>query len=184
MFLSLLLVDFLNRDWSARCCELRSQTEPFRVQTGDYRPLPVGAAGLEIGAETIFGDGWSLRLDSPGDPVDKWTIKSEDCVEFKIEYSGVTPPLSGVGAYNLVLPQTWWFQNVQVNNPNRIGSKYEISRDEKAAREALMLYFEGTNTCFDVTVWAARGSNMERRGLGSDFFAFSRHIVEPSLRMR
>jgi hypothetical protein len=85
MFLTLLLIDFLHEDWSARCCELRSHEEPFRVQTGDYRPLPVGAMGLDIGAENIFGDGWGIRLDSPCDPVDRWVTRSDGRVIFEVK---------------------------------------------------------------------------------------------------
>jgi hypothetical protein len=179
MYLTMLLIDFLHEDWSGRCCELRSQEEPFRIQTGDYRPLPVGASGLDIGAENIFGDGWGIRLDSPYDPVDRWLSKTDEYVTFEIKYSGVTPPMAGVGAYNLVLPRGWQFCDIQVDNPNHSGSDYEIGRDDEADREALMLYFEGANTRFKLTVQAVRRATAGlRRELSIS--TYSRHIVEPS----
>jgi hypothetical protein len=161
---------------------LRSHEEPFRVQTGDYRPLPVGAMGLDIGAENIFGDGWGIRLDSPCDPVDRWVTRSDGRVIFEVKYYGVTPPMKGVGAYNLVLPRRWRFDNVQVDNPNHSGPDYEFGRDDEADREALMLYFEGVNTRFNLTIEAARGSRERGRFRLGDS-AYSRHIVEPSFNL-
>jgi WD40 repeat protein len=179
MYLTLLLVDFFHEDWSARSCELRSQGEPFRVQMRDYRPLRAGATGLNIGAENIVGDGWEIRLDSPYDPVDRWLIRSDEDVRFEIEYSGVTPPMAGIGAYNLVLPRGWRFDDIQVDNPNHCGPDFEIGRDNEADQEALMLYFEGSNTRFNLTIQATRGSRKhDHHDLG--VAVYSRHIVEPS----
>jgi hypothetical protein len=179
MFLTMLLIDFFHEDWSARCYELRSQDEPFMVMTGDYRPLPVGATGLEIGAEVIDGGGWAIRRDGPCDPVDKWRDRSDERVAFEIKYSGVTPPLDGIGAFNLVLPPGWRFDVVQVDNPNYIGSKYMVARDNEGDREAVTLYFEGANSRFDLVIQAARGSReSDCHGLGVS--VESRHIVEPS----
>ena len=182
MFLTILLIDFFHEDWSARCYELRSQGQPFRVHMGDYRPLPVSAARLDIGAQRIFGDAGAIRLDSPCDPVDRWLVKSDDRVKFVIEYSGVTPPMAGTGAYNLVLPLGWRFDDIQVNNPNYSGSAYEIARDDEGDREALILHFEGANTRFNLTIQAAHGS---RKSDYHDFGVpvYSRSIVEPSVVM-
>ena len=179
MYLTMLLIDFLHGDWSGRCCELRSQGEPFKIQTGDYRPLPLRARGLGIGAENILGDGWGISLDSPCDPVETWLSKSDEYVTFEIKYSGVTSPMAGVGAYNLVLPRGWQFCDIQVDNPNRSGSDYEIGRDDEADREALMLYFEGANTRFNLTIQAVRRTTADLRREMS-LCTCSRHIVEPS----
>jgi hypothetical protein len=182
MFLTILLIDFFHEDWSARCCELRSQGQPFRVHMGDYRPLPVSATRLDIGAQRIFGDPGATILDGPCDPVDRWLAKSDDSVKFEIEYSGVTPPMTGEGVYNLVLPFGWRFKDIQINNPNYSRPGYEIARDYEGDREALILYFEGLNTRFNLTIQAARSSReSDRQDFGVP--VYSRSIVEPSVVM-
>jgi flagellar motility protein MotE (MotC chaperone) len=175
----MLLVDFFHEDWSARCCRLRSsRDESFLVLTGDYRHLPAGATGLEIGAEVIVGGGWVIGQDGPCVPVDKWLIRSDERVNFEISYSGVTPPMAGFGAYNLVLPPGWRFDVIQVDNPNYdSGPKYMVARDDKDDREAVMLYFQGPNTQFNLTIQATRGSGDSR---DLDARIYSRCIVEPS----
>jgi hypothetical protein len=179
MFLTMLLVDFFHEDWSARCCDVRSQDDPFMVFTGEYRPLPVGATGLEIGAEVIEGDGWTIRRDGPCAPVDKWRERSDERVSFEIRYSGVTPPMGGIGAFNLVLPTGWRFEIIRVNNPNYSESQYMVARDSESDLEAVMLYFVGVNSRFDLVIEAARGSSAhDRHELCVP--VVSRHIVEPS----
>jgi flagellar motility protein MotE (MotC chaperone) len=179
MFVTMLLVDFFHEDWSARCCRLRSSLdESFLVLTGDYRHLPAGATGLEIGAEVIDGGGWVIWQDGPCVPVDKWLTRSDEHVNFKISYSGVTPPMAGFGAYNLVLPPGWRFDVIQVDNPNHdSGPEYMVARDDKNDREAVMLYFQGPNTQFNLTIQATRGSRDSR---DLDARIYSRCIVEPS----
>lgn len=180
MFLTMLLVDFFHEDWSARCCRLRSsQNEPFLVLTGDYRHLPVGATGLEIGAEVIDGRGWTIWQYGPCVPVDKWRDSSDERVNFEIRYSGVTPPMGGIGAYNLVLPPGWRFDVIEVDNPNYSGSKYMVARDNEGNREAVMVYFQSANSRFDLAIQAARGSrDSDSRDLGVRIYP--RCIVEPS----
>jgi hypothetical protein len=181
MFLTMLLINFLHEDWSARCCEVVSQDRAFTVLTGDYRSLPAGATGLEIGAEVIEGDGWTNR-DAPCSPVGKWSDTSDERVTFEIKNAGVTPPMNGFGGYNLVLPPGWRFDALQVDNPNHldyIGREYVVARDDKGNREAVMLYFQGANSRFSLVVRAARGSrdsDSHELGVSVD----SRHIVEPS----
>jgi hypothetical protein len=180
MFLTMLLIDFFHEDFSARCCRLRSsRDEPFWVLTGDYRPLPTGATGLEIGAEIIDGDGWSIRRDGPGVPVDEWLARSDERVNFRISYFGVTAPMAGIGAYNLVLPRGWRFDDLKVNNPNHNGPEDMVARDDEDDREAVILYFQGANTRFNLTIQAIRGSrDSDSRDLGVPIY--SRRIVEPS----
>jgi hypothetical protein len=185
MFLTLLLIDFFNEDWSARSCELYSQGEPFRVRTGDYRPLPTGATVQDFGAESIFGGGWDVRVNSLYDPVERWLTTSDQYVKFEIKYAGVTPPNNGIGAYNLILPRGWRFDDIQVDNPNYSSphsgrAEKMVGRDDEADQEALILYFEGANTRFDLMIEAARSSNqLDRRDLGVP--VNSRRIVEPSV---
>jgi hypothetical protein len=182
MFLTNLLVDFFQEDWSARCFELRSQDQPFRAQTGDYRPLPVGATHLNIGAHVILGDEWGIRLDSPCYPVDIWRVRSDERVDFEISYSGVTPPMAGIGAYNLVLPRSWRFDNLEVDNPNHLsesGHEYTVARDNEDDREAVILYFQGANTRFNLAIQAVPGSRKaDCPDLGVRLYPS--HIVEPS----
>lgn len=178
MFLTLLLIDFFHEDWSARSCELYSERKPFRVRTGDYRPLPAGAMVQTIGAESIFGGGWDMRVNSLNDPVDRWLTTSDDRVKFEIKYDGVTPPNNGIGAYNLILPHGWRFDNIHVVNLNHSGPADMVGRDDEADQEALMLYFQGANTKFNLTIEAARGSNqLDRHDLGVP--VNTRRIVEP-----
>jgi flagellar motility protein MotE (MotC chaperone) len=180
MFVTMLLVDFFNEDWLARCCELYSQDRYFRVLTGDYHSLPVGAKGLAIGAEVIDGDGWTIRRNSPGVPVDKWLERSDERVDFEIIYLGVSPPSNGIGAYNLVLPPGWRFDVVKVGSPNSIGGDncFSVARDNEGNREAVMLYFQGANSQFKLEIQAARGSiDSDSRDLGAQIYP--RRIVEP-----
>lgn len=179
MFATMLLVDFFNEDWLARCYELYSQDRHFRVLTGDYHPLPVGAEGLAIGAEVIDGDGWTIRRNSPGVPVDKWLDRSDERVDFEIIYLGVSPPRNGIGVYNLVLPPGWRFDVVKVTNPNSISyPKCAVARDNESNREAVMLYFQSANSQFKLAIRAVRGSiDSDSRDLGGQIYP--RRIVEP-----
>jgi hypothetical protein len=87
--------------------------------------------------------------------------------------------MAGIGAYNLVLPPGWRFDVVEVDNPNYSGSEYMVARDNEGKREAVMLYFEGTNTRFNLVIQAARDSRAsDSHELGPS--VCSRHIVEPS----
>jgi hypothetical protein len=179
MFVRMFLVDFFHEDWSARCFELRSQNDPFRVQTGDYRPLPVGAMGLAIGAIVISGDGWDVKQDSSCDPVDRWFARSDELVKFEIEYSGVTPPMAGIGAYTLVLPLGWQFVDIKDVNENHIHPVHQVARDDEGDREALTLYFKGADIEFKLAIQAARGSRRSTSHV-SGISVDSGHIVEPS----
>ncbi|HEY1703357.1 MAG TPA: WD40 repeat domain-containing protein [Trebonia sp.] len=185
MFLStMLLVVFFHEDWSARRCDVLSKDDPFTISTGNYKPLPEGAKGLEIGAEVIDSDGWTMKRDIPSSPADKWVQISDEHVAFDIRYAGVTPPMGGIGAFNLVLPTGWRFDSVKVDNPNHLtgenysGSRYMLARDSEGDREAAMLYFVGANSRFDLVIHAVRGpGNPDRHALGTP--VSSRRIVEP-----
>jgi len=179
VFLTLLLVDLFHQDWSTRSLEVRSESAPFLVLTGDYRSLPVGATGLEIGAEVINGAGWVINRDGPYAPVGKWQRISDDRVSFEIEYSGATPPMGGIGAYNIALPPGWRFSMLQVGNPNYTGSEYAVARDSESDREAITLYFIGANSQFNLAIQAVRGTS-DNFQYGPDIPVVSRHIVEPS----
>lgn len=183
MFLTMLMVIFFHEDWSARRCDLLSQDSPFTISTGDYKPLLDGAKGLEVGAEVIDSDGWTMRRDIPSNPVDEWKQIADGQVTFKVRYAGVTPPMGGVGAFNLVLPPGWRFESIEADNPNKVdagGPEYMIARDGKGDQEAVMLYFVGANSRFELTIRATRGPRAAGRHEPGIPIS-SRKIVEPTL---
>jgi hypothetical protein len=182
MDLTLLLVNFLHEDWSARCCELRGDPS-FRIQTGDRR-IPKGGHVLEIGMEYISTDGWSIRQDDPCSPFDRWATGSPGHVEFEIKYMGLTPPQGGVGGYNLILPRGWRFVDPQVSNENYYGPNYEFAYDDRADKEALALYFAGENISFSLTTQATRSAHVDQTGLGSDLHFWPRSLTEPIFPLR
>lgn len=181
MFLTMLLAIFFHEDWSARRCDILSQDSSFTISTGGYKPLLPGVKGLEIGAEVIDSDGWTIRRDIPSNPADEWNQTPDGRVTFKVRYAGVTPPMNGVGAFNLVLPPGWRFESIEADNPNKlpigndVNPEYMVARDDEGDREAVMLYFLGANSRFELTIRATRGP----RELGIP--VSSRKIVEPRL---
>jgi hypothetical protein len=179
MFLSYLRVDFLRWPLRSRCVEIREEKDEFQIHTGSYRKLRIGEQGLRIGAEVIWGSGWSIRQNGLCDPIDYLTGDSEaEQREFQISYAGITPA-NRHGAYNLVLPTGWTFVSARVKKPDGSGHEFKIRRDVQSKREALALYFEGRGHEFRIKATASRAfEDSKRLSLPVPFPA---EIVEPRL---